>query len=112
MAYVIKNNRIFLTRGDTFYGQVSIFESDGVTPYTPSEGDMIQFAVKKEATDEGEPLIVKNIPIDTMVLKLEPEDTKNLDFGGYYYDIQLTKENGDVDTFITKTRFVLTEEIG
>lgn len=57
------------------------------------------------------PLLVKDIPIDTMRLTLNPEDTKDFDFGKYVYDIQLTKEDGTVDTFITKTTIKITEEV-
>lgn len=52
-----------------------------------------------------------DIPIDTMKLAIKPEDTKNLAFGKYVYDIELTKANGEVDTFITKAVFKITEEV-
>lgn len=46
-----------------------------------------------------------------MLLVLEPEDTKTLPFGKYVYDIQITYADGKVDTFITKGRLRLTEEV-
>lgn len=55
--------------------------------------------------------MVKDIPIDTMKLVLDPADTKNLSFGKYVYDVQLTKSTGEVDTFITKGMLKLTEEV-
>ena len=55
--------------------------------------------------------MVKDIPIDTMKLILEPADTKTLVFGKYVYDIQLTKATGEVDTFITKGSMKVTEEV-
>ena len=54
---------------------------------------------------------MKDIPSDTMLLVLEPEDTKTLPFGKYVYDIQITYADGKVDTFITKGRLRLTEEV-
>ena len=66
--------------------------------------------MKKDYDDE-EPLLLINIPIDTMILVITPEDTKSLEFGKYVYDVELTKVNGDVDTFITKARIDLTEEV-
>lgn len=57
------------------------------------------------------PLLIKEIPIDTMILTLNPEDTKHLPFGKYVYDIELTKATGEVDTFITKAILKLTEEV-
>lgn len=53
----------------------------------------------------------KDIPIDTMMLTLEPQDTADLNFGKYVYDIQLTKANGKVDTFISKAILKLSEEV-
>lgn len=54
---------------------------------------------------------MKDIPIETMKLVLEPEDTKTLAFGKYVYDVQLTKVTGEVDTFITKGIIKITEEV-
>ena len=104
-----RTNRISLTRGDTFNAKVSITDSEGAA-YVPNEGDKIRFAMKKNYDDE-EPLLLINIPIDTMILVITPEDTKSLEFGKYVYDIELTKANGDVDTFIAKARIDLTEEV-
>lgn len=109
MAFRVKNTTIYLTRGDTFKAIISIFNPDG-TVYTPEEGDEIRFAMKQDIDDE-EPLIVRDIPIDTMLLVLYPVDTKSLEYGTYVYDIQLTKANGDVDTFITASKLKLTYEV-
>ena len=110
MSYSVQGTTITLTRGDTFMALISITQSDG-NPYIPHEGDLIQFAMKRGYEDE-EPLLVKDIPIDTMKLILDPADTKPLSFGKYVYDIELTKSTGEVDTFITKGTMKLTEEVG
>ena len=104
------NNRITLTKGDTFKAVITISYPDGST-YTPLEGDSVRFALKKSIDDSIEPIILRDIPIDTMLLVLNPEDTKNLEYGNYVYDIQLTKKNGDIDTFITASKFKLTYEV-
>ena len=109
MSYNVQGTTITLTRGDTFMALISITQSDG-NPYIPHEGDLIQFAMKRGYEDE-EPLLVKDIPIDTMKLILDSADTKMLPFGKYVYDIQLTKATGEVDTFITKGTMKLTEEV-
>ncbi len=100
MGYVINPNtkKISLTRGDTFRVQVEIV-SDGVV-YTPTENDSIRFSMKR-SYGSNTVLIHKDIPSDTMVLTLSPEDTKNLAFGLYVYDMEITFENGDVFTFIS-----------
>lgn len=109
MSYSIKDNLITLTRGDTLIAHIEITNPDG-SPYTPVEGDSVRFAMKSKVTDT-EPLLLIDIPIDTMDLKINPEDTKSLPFGKYIYDLQLTKANGDVDTFITMSSLRLTEEV-
>lgn len=109
MSYSISGTTITLTRGDTFSALVSIFDPDG-NIYEPKEGDVIRFAMKRSYRDL-QPCLVKNIPVDTLKLEIKPEDTKELKFGRYVYDIQLTKATGEVDTFITKAELCLTEEV-
>ena len=108
MSVKIQGNVIRLTRGDSLRVTVGITQ-DGET-YTPSEGDSIRFALKKDFNDLN-PLVIRNIPIDTLQLILIPEDTKPLDFGKYWYDIELTKADGTVDTFIGPEKFYITEEV-
>lgn len=111
MSYRVDGTSIYLTRGDTFEASVeAILPDSEAEPYIPMEGDSIRFALKSKYEDPI-PLLVKNIPIDTMMLVLDPEDTKNLPFGKYVYDIQLTCANGKTDTFIPKGRLHLTEEV-
>lgn len=105
--YSITGTNIKLTKGDSFYCQVGI--TQGGDTYTPQEGDIIRFLMKKTYNDQRV-LITKVIPNDTLVLYLEPKDTKKLDVGSYVYDIELTSEDGDVDTFI-QGKFILTPEV-
>ena len=114
--YTINKTTITLTRGDTFFAEVQIKRDN--EPYTPEVGDRVRFALKHsrlnpDGTDyrETDPLILKEIPIDTMILRLDPEDTKPLGFGRYVYDIEITFANGIVDTFIDNARFELTPEV-
>lgn len=109
MSYSVSGTTITLTRGDTFMALISITKQDG-TPYVPNDGDKVRFAMKAKYED-SEPLVNKDVPLDTMTLTLLPEDTKSLAFGKYVYDIQLTKADGTVDTFITKASIKITEEV-
>jgi len=113
--YTIENNNISLTRGDTLIVQINI-KQDG-SDYIPDSGDIIYFALKHNTMDskrerylDKEPLILKMIPNDTLILRLESVETKNLAFGRYVYEIELTKEDGTVDTFISGI-FTLTPEV-
>ena len=46
-----------------------------------------------------------------MTLYIAPEVTKTLSCGSYVYDIQITFEDGDIDTFINQAKFVLVPEV-
>lgn len=109
MSYKIEGTTITLTRGDTMVALVTITQQNGY-PYVPVEGDSVRFAMKTNYSDI-KPLLVKDIPITTMELVLNPEDTADLKFGKYVYDIQLTKADGTVDTFIPKATIRISEEV-
>lgn len=98
MVYINNATKnIKMTRGDTAKIQISI-ELDGEL-YSPQEGDYIRFAVKY-SYHSPDVILVKEIPKDTMLLHIEPEDTKEMYFSKYVYDVEITFENGDVSTFI------------
>ena len=105
----VEGTTITMTRGDTARISVFITDAEGES-YTPGSQDTIRFAMKKDFK-EGDPLLLINIPIDTMMLVINPEDTKNLSYGSYVYDIELTTEAGVVDTFIDRAKLKLTEEV-
>lgn len=104
MSANISGTTISMTRGDTVRVAINFVE------YIPIEGDLIEFGVK-EAYDDIDCLFTKQVPIDSLVLQIDPEDTKDLDFGTYVYDIQLTMTDGTVDTFITKAKLRIMEEV-
>ena len=110
MAYSIdaKTNNITLVRGDYFPCYIAMTKEG--EPFAPQTGSL-RFAVKKKYTDPDEKvLIVKQIPLDTMLLELESADTKDLRFGEYVYDIEYTDVNGRPDTFI-RAKFFIAEEV-
>lgn len=110
MTARISGKTITLTRGDTFKATIEIFNEDG-TVYTPIAGDTIRFAMK-QSYNSSEIKILKDIPIDTLLLEIDPDDTKNLKQPAeYVYDIQLTHINGDIDTFIANGKFNIVEEV-
>ena len=106
---------ITITRGDT--GKVLVEVKVDDEHYDPQPGDIVRFSVKKNVFTgkeykkyiDPEPLIEKIVPNDTLVLEIEPGDTKPLDFGLYAYNLELIWADGTVDTFI-KAKFRVTEE--
>lgn len=117
VSVLIKGINITMTQGDTLNLPISIYYKDenGETkPYEPVEGDSVRFAVKERGSVDT--LINKDIPIETMILHLNPEDTKQLvPNQQYMYDIQITMNDGTVDTFIPsspkeKAKFIVVEE--
>lgn len=109
--FKINGTTMYLTRGDTLDVTVEILNEDK-TPYTPSAEDSVRFAVKGSYKDQRTILNVE-IPIDTLRLRVESEDTKKFAArkDPYVYDIQLTREDGTVDTFIDCAELYITEEV-
>lgn len=115
--YKVEGTKISLTRGDTFYCDISMTRNG--EPYVPVEGDSLRFVLKhadminnNSAYKDDEPLLDIDIPIDTCRLKIASEDTSELTFGKYVYDIEITFANGDVDTFINNASFIILPEVG
>ena len=101
---------ITLTRADTFF--VTLILKKNNQSYTPAQGSSIRFAMKAKYTDPDTDVVLnKNIPIDTLLLSIQSEDTADLPMGKtYVYDIELTDENGYKDTFIEGT-FTIDKEV-
>lgn len=115
MSCTINGTDISLTRGDSMAVKINIKITDPQTgvesTYQPTGGDVVEFHMKKRRKDK-QPFMVKIIPNDTLVLTLSSEETKGLEYATYRYDIQITFEDGSVDTFITDSAFAITTEIG
>jgi len=119
MSVSINGSTIKMTRGDTLIVQLDIWEdASHTTPYEPDPEDVIRFAVKHPAMKAGRtdymdaaPVLSKVIPNDSLILQINPADTKTLDFGEYVYDVQITMANGVVDTFITPSPFIIAPEV-
>ena len=79
--------------------------------YVPSEGDVIRFALKDKYDDNTPVLIRKVLPNDTLILRLESCETKEIMARKkpYVYDVELTTANGYVDTVVRGIVNVLEE---
>ena len=108
MSFIMTKRRITMTRGDTGRELITL-KMDGEV-YDMQEGDKIQFGIKAGYGDT-ECLIRKEYTENPFILNIEPEDTKSLDFGTYYWDMQFVSANGYVRTFADKRRLNLNEEV-
>lgn len=106
----VVNNTITLVRGDTVEIPVTIRTRDG-EKYIPSEGDVVRFALKDGYGDDVPVLIHKVLPNDSLILRLESCETKEImaKKKPYVYDVELTTANGYVDTVVRGVVNVLEE---
>ena len=117
MAIEIDGTKITMTRGDTLRTQVTIYDKDAEDEYTIQDGDSVRFAMRpaglnaRKTAFRYDVCLTVDIPTDTLLLEIEPEDTAELDFGAYTYDIQLTQADGTVDTFIANATLILSPEV-
>ena len=118
----IIGKKIYLTRGDSAYINISIRMPDGKY-YQLADGDEIWFAVKRKTTDKQYLIAPKTLtPYEVKdgeelqynaYLTILPEETKNLPFGSFVYDISLVNEKRNyVTTIIEPNPFVILEEVG
>lgn len=117
---------IQLTRGD--YASL-IFIAEEFNPdteeyemYQLQEGDKVMFQLAKSY---GKPLLTitktkeddEETTADDYTIEIEPEFTKTLKFGEYFYDVALVVNGDEVCTYIgsdgkNKPKFTILEEAG
>lgn len=103
-----EDGAISLTRGDTAYLSLNLTTDNG-EPYEFHDGDTVTLTVKKNYDEEENYLFQKTIPAgDTFVI--EPQDTKQYEYGRYIYDVQVNTAIGEVFTVIGPDTFKLTKE--
>lgn len=108
---LINDNIIRLTRGDSAYIDVELEMPTGGT-YSPDENDEILFTLrksnypKKNAADTDYALQKR---LENNQLKLRPEDTKDLPYGNYIFDMEIRYNSGDVETFLSGMLVLLPE---
>ena len=103
----VSGSDIQLTRGDSAFFELSITLEDGTT-YTREDGDKLIFTVKKSYNSEYE-YIQKEI--DGLDFAISASETSELDYGNYWYDIELTTWDGGVYTVVGPARLIIREEV-
>lgn len=105
---VVNGTDLSMIRGDS--ESISVKLSGDATLST---GDSIDMMVRKKAKSP-DVYIKKHVTALTngeAVINILPEDTKDMPFGEYVYDIQWTASGGVVTTIIEKSVFEIREEV-
>ena len=105
----IAYNKIYLTRGDTAYLEISITDDTG-NPYALVDGDKIIFRLKS-TVDTKILLLEKEFNTEILRLELKPEDTMSLKFGVYRYEVELVTGASEHFTIIENAEFEITPEL-
>ncbi len=109
----IRRNKMSMTRGDSESFTIRLRDKESKDYILFETGDTVYFTVKdnEEETDIVLQRIVTVFDEGKAVIEIDPEDTKDLEFGDYVYDVQLTDKNGKVTTIIKPNEFILEGEV-
>lgn len=110
---IIKGNEISMIRGDSETIQVSCFDMNKEKiPFIL--GDRVYMTVKESVyTPEKifQKLVVQFTEEGDAIIEIDPEDTKDLAFETYVYDVQFVKLDGKVTTIIPPSKFTILGEV-
>ena len=108
----ITDKNIFMTKGDTVRLSLTIYDKKG-EKYIPSFYDVCLLTIKKYTSQSSPSAQIKGtVDGENVKFEIMPEDTSNLVCGEYVYDIQIKFDyNGDVNTVIPLSKFVLMQEV-
>ena len=109
----IEGNTISMIRGDSESLTIRCQEPDGdAHPF--QEGDKVYFTIKKSEYTQVK-LFQKVVTAfgeeGEAQVEISPEDTREMDFGVYRYDVQLTDREGRVTTILPPGDFILCGEV-
>lgn len=98
----ISGTNIKLTKGDTLTLNLALTDQQGEA-YEPEQGDAIRFAVSTGYLGEHyyELHYEQNVPTDTLTFTMPASETAKLAYKEYNYDIELTHNDGCIDTVIS-----------
>ena len=100
--FKIDGNNLYLTRGDTAYLSVNIGGNDRVIKN-------MTLSVKKNVVDTD--YAFQLTAADNGIFMFQPEDTKDLEYGKYVYDIQITTEYNEIFTIVEKSNLYIKDEV-
>ena len=105
MLFIDEEQNITLTRGDSATFGLTVKQNTSSYDYS---NDLVVFTVKKNVNTDG---ILIQKTFAGGVINLTPSDTRNLNYGTYYYDIQLKTPSDGIYTVIPPTKFIVSPEV-
>ena len=105
MLKIVKNN-IWLTRGDAAYLRLNVKVKETGQPFDYSNC-LTRLTVKKNAISNT---VIFQKTFSDGRIKIDPEDTINLDYQTLKYDVHLITPNDDPFTVIADMDFTITKE--
>jgi len=109
----VSGKNMTMTRGDSEVIVIECSLEDG-TEIPFLEGDTVYFTVKRSSLVDEIALqkIVTEFNEDgNCIIEIAPNDTKDLEFRSYVYDIQLNRHDGTVTTIVPCSKFTVLEEV-
>ncbi|HZJ99386.1 MAG TPA: hypothetical protein VFC79_05245 [Tissierellaceae bacterium] len=108
----IQGTNISMIRGDTQSIIISVKDKDG-NKVPLITGDMIYLTVKQSINTEKKVLqkVVTQFEDGNAIIEITPDDTKDIPFRTYVYDIQLNRVDGTVSTIIPPSNFIIGGEV-
>lgn len=104
--FIIDDNNIFLTRGDTAEFGLDVVNEETGEPFDYSEC-LTEFTVKQSAFTED--IVIQKTFTDGIV-KINPEDTEGLPYQTLKFDVQIITPENDVYTVMSDCDFTLMKE--
>lgn len=115
----INGTDIFMTRGDSEKFEVSLYDKELDIQRDLLPGDKVFFTVKTSTQTKDFKIqkIIENFDgngnpdhVGKAIVVINPEDTKDLKYHTYVYDVQIIKD-GYITTVIKPSKFVVEEEV-
>jgi hypothetical protein len=110
----IEGQDIYVTRGDSQFITIIHYDEDNNQLNFISGQDIIYFTVKTSAQTVQKTIqkTITNFTLDgEAVVEINPEDTKDLRFGQYVYDVQWTQSDGTIITIVKPSKFIVEYEV-
>jgi hypothetical protein len=107
------DNKVYLTRGDTGSLTLNIKDEKTNLPYLLKDDDVLYFTVKKNINTNTKSFqkVITSFNEGVAEIFITNADTKDLPFGEYVYDCQVTSADGSINTVIKPKPFYITEEV-